>query len=153
MRLKPVGRHWIEVILSTASILIGVVVALGQIGLAETDMHTGRPQWAPSPAIADLPMWQGVMIAVAMLAGGTMWLLSYIRWYDDLANLWLVQRIGAGLVAIAWTSYALAGLLYHPESAVSWIMALSVAAVAWGSPIDSKRSEARTRSAIERMNR
>lgn len=141
MSRKPVGRHWPELVLAVASIIIGLTLCAGQLVDA----------WEPSPHGDILADWQAWMLAAVMTCGGNLWAWSHLWRFADLRNLWAVERAGASLCGIAWTAYCCFEILHSPTVVASWLLSLAVAVICWWSVADSHHSEARTRDAIGRL--
>lgn len=117
-----IAAHWAETVSAVMSIVVGITIVCGSL----------FPPFIPSPALDTVPNWQAWGIGLFMAGGGGAWGWSILRWFDELSTLWAVQRIGASLCGLGWTSYALAAIAEHPEHPVSWVAGISLAAICWG---------------------
>lgn len=87
-----------------------------------------------------------------LLAGGTIWAYSCVRYFAELTWLWWCQRVGALLSGLGFLGYTLALVTTKPGVAITWILTLGFALSAMGSIADSRRAERKLRGQINALD-
>ena len=86
------------VILGGATLTFGLLLVVGLI----------HPAYEVSPPVAELHHWQGWLMAVAMVIGGTSVLAAIIAPLPDWEAQVIVERLGVAFGSIGWAMYAAA---------------------------------------------
>lgn len=115
-----ISAHWVEVVLSVAGILRGV---LGIV--SEWIPHIAQP-------IDRIPPVYGTLVSVSLIAGGVIWLISVIKRFKTLNRFYHLLRTGLVLSTFGWLSFFTPAIIFKPAEVFTWAATLTAAIASFG---------------------